>query len=494
VATLCSCSHFSPYYRDDRPRLVAAVDDSEVDHRLLLVGDAGEPSFYGEPTLRLLRHRAGLLPERTSVVFLGDNIYERGMPDPIEPEQDTAAGAAGEDQTVPKDEDAKAAEQLRVRRERLHRRDPGASDPGAETAPTAIAKDVEEAADVAADVADVVLPDVFESRQEAERYIDAQIDVVRGTEVRAIFLPGNHDWDQFETAGWKRILNQEDYIRRVAAGGEAKVTMLPRGGCPGPSTVPLGKHGALIALDTQWWLETRPDGKPTPENNPTGCPYTKESDVRDAFGAALESAARAKRRVIVAAHHPLATKGPHGGFADVRTHLFPLRFLASYLPFYLEWLPMPGIGSLAVRLRECCSTSPQDFSHGRNRHMRRSVLMPMVRAERAGARPLAYAAAHDHSLQIFEADRGPELFLVSGLGTSANASDVGSNSRTLFAHSNSSQPGFMEIDFLRNGAVRLAVIETTSDEPNGFEVYSLLLEDPATRSASGAGKGDAERN
>jgi hypothetical protein len=473
AATLCSCSHFSPYYRADRARTVAAVDDAQIDHRLLLVGDAGEPAFDGEPTLRLLRHRVGLLPERTSVVFLGDNIYERGMPDPIEPEKDTAAGAPGEDETVPSSD--RAADEPRTEPAVTGPADRNRKEPEAAGAAKEVGENVEKAADVAADVADVVLPDIFESRREAERYINAQIDVVRGTAARAVFLPGNHDWDQFQTAGWKRLLNQEDYIRRVAARGEAKVAMLPAGGCPGPSIVPLGEHGTLIALDTQWFLETRPDGKPTPDNNPTGCSHTREGDVRDAFLAALESAARDQRRVVVAAHHPLVTKGPHGGFADFRTHLFPLRILATYLPFYLEYLPMPGLGSLVVGMRACCSTSPQDLSNRRNLHMRNNLLLPMIEAARRGARPLVYAAGHDHSLQIFEAARGPELLLVSGLGTSGNASDVGSNRHTLFAHSNPFQPGIMEIDFLKSGAVRLAVIECTSDRPEGFEVYSQLL-------------------
>ena len=133
-------------------------------------------ALNGEPTLRLLRYRVGLLPERTSVVFLGDNIYERGMPDPIEKEKDTAAGAPGEDETVPKESGEQSKEP--------------AVESKAEEAGEEVAEEVEKAADVAADVADVALPDIFESRQEAERYINAQIDVVRGSAAHAVFLPG----------------------------------------------------------------------------------------------------------------------------------------------------------------------------------------------------------------------------------------------------------------------------------------------------------------
>jgi hypothetical protein len=449
IAAVCSCSHFTPYYGRAGVHFAPPVAGDEIDHRLLLVGDAGEPAFTGEPTLQLLRSRVILSPERTTVVFLGDNIYERGMPDPIEAQGTGDSAGSGEETPV----------------------EASPSDAGA-----TVVKGAKEAADMAADAADVILPDVFESRHEAERYINAQIDVVRGTAARAIFVPGNHDWDEFETGGWKRILNLEDYLRRAATGADVRVSMLPRGGCPGPSVVPLGETGELILLDTQWWLETRPDGKPTSDNNPTACPYTREKEVRDAFQAALEAAAKKKRRVVVAAHHPLATKGPHGGFADIRTHLFPFRIIATYVPFYIRWLPLPVLGSVVVGLRACCSTSPQDFAHRRNRHMRNSVLLPMIEAQRNGARPLVYAAGHDHSLQVFEAQRGPELLLVSGLGSSANASDVGSNRRTLFAHSNPLQPGIMEIDFLKNGDARLAVIERTAAKPEGVEVYSYLLE------------------
>jgi hypothetical protein len=54
---------------------------SAVDHRLVLIGDAGDPDPDGEPTLRALEAHVRQMPERTTVVFLGDNVYETGMPD-----------------------------------------------------------------------------------------------------------------------------------------------------------------------------------------------------------------------------------------------------------------------------------------------------------------------------------------------------------------------------------------------------------------------------
>jgi hypothetical protein len=367
--------------------------------------------------LELLARRVGLLQERTTAVFLGDVVYERGMPEPI---------SAGE-----------------------------------------------KPLDAVADVVDVVLPDLLASRQEAERQLRTQLAELRGTRARAIFVAGNHDWDQFEPKGWDRILALEAFIREEAARDGTEATLVPAGGCPGPVAVPVGKRATIVVLDTQWWVETREEGKPTPGRNPTNCPYVTEEDVRARLVTELVSAARAGRWTIVAAHHPLDSKGPHGGFVDARTHLFPLRILRHYLPFWLEWIPIPVLGSAAVWIRQCCSPSVQDMSNARNRHMRRMLEKALDEAARRRAAPLAFAAGHDHDLQIFEARRGARLTLVSGMGSRASA--VGSNARTLFAHSNPLHPGFMEVDFLADGGARLAVVEHDRDAPDGVEVFSMAF-------------------
>lgn len=420
VAGASACTHLTPYYRDGPPRPVAPAAESAIDHRLLLIGDAGDPTD-GEPVLELLKRRVARMPDRTTVVFLGDNAYERGMPE------------------AP--------------------RDPG-----------------EEAADAAKDIVDAVFVDLFASRQEAERAVNAQIDVVRGTAARGIFLPGNHDWDQFEEkGGWDRILEQGRFIDAAAGDGVTDVRMLPRGGCPGPSPIALGTRGELIALDTQWWLETRIDGKPVPDRNPTNCDHTTEKAVREALVAQLEGAARRRRWSVVVGHHPLESEGPHGGYIDPIAHVFPFRIVRHYVPFYVSWLPLPVIGSAVVGLRGCCSPSAQDMSNGRNLHMRNAVGFSLLEAEKSGAAPLVYAAGHDHSLQVFEGRKGARYLLVSGLGSHTHASEVGSNERTLFAHSNPAHAGFMQIDFLDDGRVRLAVIECDGDAPEGAEVYSREL-------------------
>lgn len=134
------------------------------------------------------------------------------------------------------------------------------------------------------------------------------------------------------------------------------------------------------------------------------------------------------------------------------------------------------LGSLSVWFRECCSPSGQDTSHRRNRHVRRSLQFTFGDAEKKGVAPLVYAAGHDHSLQVFDGrPHHTRVTLVSGMGS--RSSDVGSNGRTLFAHSNPLEPGFMEVDFMNDGSARLAVWEHDGTHAEGAEVFSMMIAD-----------------
>ena len=419
------CSHSHPF-------MVAPLDGrppaaEEVDHRLLLIGDAGDPDPDGEPTLHALQKQVELMPTRTTVVFLGDNVYETGMPEPS-PIEGT----------------------------------------------------------VTEEVLDEALLNLFASRRDSERRVKAQVKAVDVPGARTIFIPGNHDWDQFGVGGWQRVRQQEDYIRQLAGLVAGRVTFLPGGGCPGPLTVDLGQHARLVVLDTQWFLEV--GKKPAPDDNPTGCAQTTEDQVLDALGAVLRESARVKRAAIVVGHHPLRSHGSHGGYVSPRVHLFPLVMFGSYVPTIAHWIPIPGIGTLMGEARAWFSPNPQDMSSSANEHMRSRLLTAMDDAAADGAAPLLYAAGHEHSLQVFRSPRGPRYLVVSGLGSHRKALPVGRDRDSLFAHSNVDAPGFVRVDFLRNGRVRLGVVEATPQATDGVEVWANLLEtaNPRARSRSAA--------
>jgi hypothetical protein len=63
-------------------KVVEQVSRDSVAYTLLLIGDAGLPAPTGEPVLKALSDEIRASdPERTFVVYLGDNIYPRGLTD-----------------------------------------------------------------------------------------------------------------------------------------------------------------------------------------------------------------------------------------------------------------------------------------------------------------------------------------------------------------------------------------------------------------------------
>jgi hypothetical protein len=415
VLWLAACSHVTPYTIPS-PTIPARGVDA-IDERIVLIGDTGAPDPAGEPALDTLSARVAEAPDRTTVVFLGDVVYETGMPEPS-PLEGTP---------------------------------------------------VEE-------ILDEALLNMYESRTEAERRVKDQLKAVDFPGTHAIVIPGNHDWDQFGVGGWKAVRQLGAYLERAQRLTRARVDFLPDGGCPGPVPVDVGTRARIIVVDTQWFLEV--GDKPGPTNNPTGCPNTTTEAVTSALVRELRAARDAGRQAIVVGHHPLRSKGPHGGYVDPLVHVFPLLMLGTYVPFFVRWFPLPVLGTVGAGIRTWRSPSPQDLSGPGNEEMRRALSGAMAEAAASGAGPLLYAAGHDHSLQIFKGDRAVPYTLVSGFGSRVKSSAVRHDRATLFAHADPARPGFMVLDLLRDGRARLAVVEAAAGTPGGVEVYALAVERP----------------
>lgn len=77
---IAGCSQSTPYYHPDiapvSKRDVAT--EGELRYRVLLLGDGGQPK-QDEPVLKTLHEWARKHPGKTSIVFLGDNMYPEGM-------------------------------------------------------------------------------------------------------------------------------------------------------------------------------------------------------------------------------------------------------------------------------------------------------------------------------------------------------------------------------------------------------------------------------
>ncbi|MFC1611932.1 metallophosphoesterase [Myxococcota bacterium] len=304
-------------------------------------------------------------------------------------------------------------------------------------------------------------PPDHDDRDEAERRLGAQIEVIEKSGTRGIFLPGNHDWDWGGDDGWAAIQRQNGFL---ADRSSSRVTQQPADGCPGPEIVEIGSHVRLVILDTQWWLHTGSK----PQHPTSTCEYDSPQEVLDALLAAIDDTSR---HVVVAAHHPLVSGGPHGGHFGWLDHVFPLRHAASWL-----WIPLPLLGSIYPVSRMQGFTD-QDVSGSRYQTMRQSL--EQVFSEHA---PLVYAAGHEHNLQVLTHPL-VSYHLISGGGIHDQAMPAFDTDGTLLAVQES---GFMRLEVLRDGRILLTVL-VVEESGTTRPVFHRQLD--VNGSVTGAGHG-----
>lgn len=266
----------------------------------------------------------------------------------------------------------------------------------------------------------------------ARALLARQFDAVAPS-AQVVFLPGNHDWAGYGRGGLQAIVAQSAYVRRRGA------LFKPTAGCPGPEALDLpgGRPVVrVVALDTQWWLQAHERG--------AGC----DPGDRAGFVARLRSLLDTALPVVIAAHHPLATHGEHGGFIPWQTHVFPLRSIPG---LKWAWLPLPGLGSIYPFTR-WSKRHEQDLNGRKNTDMRAAIGEAIAGATRPPI--VVYASGHDHALQVLEGP-GVDVSLVSGAGASHHETAVGRGPDTLLAQQTA---GFMMLDVTPSG-LALAVVD-----------------------------------
>ncbi|SEB52957.1 Calcineurin-like phosphoesterase [Maribacter dokdonensis] len=79
---ITSCATYSTKYVDDK--YAVDVDSSkEVSHTFYLIGDAGLSPIGGmNPALKIFKNKLDKAGKNSTAIFLGDNIYPAGLPDP----------------------------------------------------------------------------------------------------------------------------------------------------------------------------------------------------------------------------------------------------------------------------------------------------------------------------------------------------------------------------------------------------------------------------
>jgi hypothetical protein len=240
--------------------------------------------------------------------------------------------------------------------------------------------------------------DGHRKREETERIMKAQLELIDGFKGDVIFVPGNHDWKKGGIDGLDYILNQQAWIDSLK---NPRIKVLPGDGCPGPIELNLNEEVVLIILDTQWWLH--PWNKPKDEAST--CDAKTEADILIQLNDMLER--NAHKRVVIAAHHPLLTYGEHGGYFTFKDHVFPLTNLQKNL-----YLPMPVVGSIYPLYRKIFGDI-QDVSHPQYKGMVASLMQLLKQYP-----GVTYVSGHDHSLQ-FNGKEGVH-YIVSGTGSKSS--------------------------------------------------------------------------
>lgn len=290
-------------------------------------------------------------------------------------------------------------------------------------------------------------------REVSQKYLDRQINSVVDVNATGLFIPGNHDWNMNDENGWEQIKRQADYVSLF---NDRDITFAPLNGCPGPEVFDFGSVIRLVILDTQWWL--RESGE-RPEPGNSQCSHCTEQSVIHALDSILTISS--SKFVILAAHHPLSTHGPHGGYFSWIDHIFPLTNLNEYL-----WIPLPLIGSLYPLIRGM-GVSEQDLASTEYYNLKEQIESVVVKYPN-----VVVASGHEHALQVLEGPTG-NIYLVSGSGVWGEAErSLSEEDDTIFK---GRYEGFMILDYYSDNKVKLSVIHVLDENGNYEEVFSMWL-------------------
>lgn len=374
IATLCVCIFWllgcaGINYQDSAypstPEIMENYSEQALLYRLILVGDLGtiDEEYHQAGTLGLVKQLSKKNADKTTVVFLGDNIYDTGL----------------------------SKENWKT--------------------------------------------DIKILKRQYQVLGNNSKDGPAG-----IFVLGNHDWDNAGQKGQSKAITQFDHLVNLKSNLSEPI-VLPKGGCPGPENIDLPKSGGdgsklfrIIAIDSQWWLHQKKT-----KNN---CFASSQDDIdqyEEYFLKEFEHllATAGEREVVIVAHHPLDTHGPHGGYSSS----------VPVIGAFINWVRKIVPESLA---RFFGFDKNQDLSGKGNEYM-----LSKFKEVLARHKPLVYASGHEHTLQVIGGGRYVSLVLVSGSGARSSPvtaardeESIAAGTQTIFAYGGA---GLMTLDYLEGG-------------------------------------------
>jgi len=261
---------------------------------------------------------------------------------------------------------------------------------------------------------------------------------LRATRAAKLFVPGNHDWGYSGTQ-WLVpgvLMKQQRFIEAHA---NLNADFLPKNGCPGPSEVELMPRGSplaggltMVALDLHWWLLEK-DERPNCEGISDTAAFLKR------LGEVLD--AHKDGNVLVVAHHPIRSGGPHGG--QSRGFWRDLGVTIAH-PFY---------------------RTPDLFEPGYQ------TMVRLLEKQMAPDPVLAMIGGHDHSLQVIDGGSFARLVIVSG--AASKLTGVTSIPGTLFAHAHL---GFIVMDFYRLDSEETCLVHVVETGRGDDPVFTVAVD------------------
>lgn len=299
-------------------------------------------------------------------------------------------------------------------------------------------------------------------REQDERILDAQLEILKDYKGNVIFIPGNKDWKNY---GLKGIKRQEKYIEKklnksIDDDDLWKNNFLPDHGCPGPEVVEINDKLVIIVIDSHWWLM---DWDDNPNLN-SGC----EVKSRETFELLLAATIKdhKNKNIVFASHHPFKSNGPHGGNFSLKNHLFPFTTASDN-----AYIPLPVIGTGYLFLRQA-GIFKQDISNSHYQEFKRMVMKVAL-----GNGEIIFASGHDNSLQYHKDKR--HHYIVSGAGS--NNTVAKKKRDALFAYDNQ---GFSKIDFYEDGSSWVEFWAPSATDLNGEMVYREQMKGPLPEKVS----------
>ena len=229
-------------------------------------------------------------------------------------------------------------------------------------------------------------------REDAEFYLQRQLDAIKNFKDDVYFIPGNHDW----IPGPKGLKRQQEAIDEFVG---KKHGLFPKNGCGDPKIVELTDQIVLLLLDTQWWMMDWDDYK----NFNRGCRIQSKADWIEEVGGYFSK--YQEKHLIVACHHPIQSFGSHSGYLTAKDWVFPL---TAFKPSW--YLPLPFIGPL---LRHNLGIR-QDDTHPLYAELIHEILVKAKDRDH-----IIFASGHEHNLQLSTIEGHPQI--VSGSGSKTTA-------------------------------------------------------------------------